>query len=537
MLPHAWWNFVPCKTDLSQPLQHLTKHRQTTTTMLRTTRSLQRFGDRVSVVACRQLQQTRRWYSQDSDKIEIAKTEEVVEDQIVPDVDPSLSPRLLHPFLLIHDASKFATDFLTVEGSGKREFEDREKFRVSAVVSSTQGLRTKVSDLKDRVVSVDKVEAHFAANKGDALSQLYSQAKTASLPELKKLCNSVDSNAVLGDQYGTLANYKKLRKGRALAVVAQEIIFRYQKLTEEAGEILDTEPLFHLVGYVYTVATEDVRYTTQAADALFWTVCKSGNLEDITTVATMMGGMQSRPSDQTVSEALAPALRPLTKIRDVDEKTAEVIGLFPLRPTFTTDVPAKLAPVLFGLCSRLDEFVSAFNIVRHMKPKASRDEVFAESASAMLKAVVRCTKNEVSARGPEQDELFFRFEVNQPSQAAMANMFAVARFLRLTGQQEFPQKAVETALLQCAREGNVAGLNRVMTWTDKVSKRTTERVLELFPFSQGMADEPLIPSIGISSMLQGVTYEGHVQFLESLKQATEAKELVAEIEAQLKSID
>ncbi|KAG5365712.1 hypothetical protein CJU89_0102 [Yarrowia sp. B02] len=452
-------------------------------------------------------------------------------------VTPDTTLRSLHPFLLIHDGLKFSTNFLTVETeSGKRDYEDREKYRSSMLTKIRETHTHKVKDVKNRKVSVAKLEKAFADAKTDNLVKLHRKAQNASLEELKALCYTIDSNEVLGDKYATLSNYGVIRKGAALSVVAQNIISRYQKLTEEAGVPLDADPLFKLVGYVYGRATEDERYTAEAADELFWAACKTGNMEDIIAVATMMKGMNARPSDHTVSEVLAPALRPLTKIPDVDEKTAEVISLFALRPVFMEDVSPKLASVMFGLCSRMDEFVSAFNNVRR-KPFDNRVAVLEEAAPAMIKAIVRCTKNEATAKGPEQDDIFVRFEVNRPHHQAMANMFSVARFLRASHNSAFPQKAVEAALVQCAKEGNIAGLNKVILWTETISKRTTERVLALFPYAHGMAEEPLAPSIGISSMFQETSYVGHVKFLESLKQMTEAKELVPEIDEKLKSID
>ncbi|KAG5357637.1 hypothetical protein CJU90_6477 [Yarrowia sp. C11] len=367
--------------------------------------------------------------------------------------------------------------------------------------------------------------------------RLHERVKTATLEELKYICDNIDSDDIMGNAYATLPHYQHARKSTALSVVAQMIIFRYQKLTEEAGEPLDANPLFKLVGYIHARATNDISFPSEAADALFWTACKSGTLQDITTVATVLTAMNTRPSDYTVSEVLAPALRPITKIRDVDQKTAEVINLFALRPVFCQNIPPKMATIMFGLCSRMDEFVSAFNHVRRVKHYNKRNIVLEEAAPAMIKAIVRCTKNEATAHGPDQDDIFIRFEVTRPHHQAMANMFSLARLLRHSENSSFPQKAIEAALVECAKEGNIAGLNKVLLWTNKISKRTTEKVLALFPYAHGMAEEPLAPSIGISSMLQETSYVGHVKFLESLKQMTEAKDLIPEIDDKLKSID
>ncbi|RDW23968.1 hypothetical protein B0I71DRAFT_122923 [Yarrowia lipolytica] len=451
---------------------------------------------------------------------------------------PETTLRSLHPFLRVHDSTKFSANFLTVETeSGKRDFEDREKYRTSVALRRSETPREKIKDIQNRKQYVEGLDKLFGKTKPDNLVKLHQAVKTASLAELKDICNKIDSDAVLGDTYAALPNYQHVRKGAALSVVAQNIIFRYQKLTEEAGEPLDADPLFKLVGYIYARATNDVSFSAEAADALFWATCKSGTIEDITAVATMLAGMNTRPSDYTVSEVLAPALRPLTKIPDVNEKTAEVISLFALRPVFCQDIPPKMATIMFGLCSRMDEFVSAFNNVRRVESFKNRHAVFEEAAPAMIKAIVRCTKNEVTAKGPEQDDIFVRFEVTRPHHQAMANMFSLARLLRHSENSSFPQKAIETALVQCAKEGNIAGLNKVLSWTDLISKRATERVLALFPYAHGMAEEPLTPSIGISSMFQETSYVGHVKFLESLKKKTEAKELISEIDEKLESID
>lgn len=451
---------------------------------------------------------------------------------------PDTTLRSLHPFLKVHDGTKFSANFLTIETeSGKRDFEDREKYRASVAQRRSETPREKIKDIQQRKLYVEGLDKLFAKTKADSLVKLHQKVQTASLAELKDICNNIDSDEVLGDQYTALSNYGHIRKGAALSVVAQNIIFKYQKLTEEAGEPLDADPLFKLVGYIYGRATNDVSFSAEAGDALFWAACKSGTVEDITAVATMLAGMNSRPSNYTVSEVLAPALRPLTKIPDVDEKTAEVISLFALRPTFCQNITPKMATIMFGLCSRMDEFVSAFNIVRRVKAYKDRHLVLKEAAPAMIKAIVRCTKNEATAHGPEQDDIFVRFEVTRPHHQAMANMFALARLLRHSENSAFPQKAVEAALVQCAKEGNIAGLNKVLSWTDNIGKRTTERVLALFPYAHGMAEEPLTPSIGISSMFQETSYVGHVKFLESLREKTAAKELVAEIDEKLKSID
>lgn len=446
--------------------------------------------------------------------------------------------RTLHPFLKIHDATRFATNFLTVETeSGRRDFEDREKFRDSVAAKSLEQTRLRIRSIQSRTLYMEGLDQLFAKAESDGLIKLHEKTKTASLEELKEICNNINTNAVLGDQYSGLPNYSQYRKSDVLSVLVQNIIFRYQKLTVEAGEPLDADPLFKLVAYVYGKATEDVKFTGEAADALLWAACNSGTIDDIIAVVSTIDGMGATPSTYTVSEALVPALRPLAKIRDVEEKVAYVISLAALRTTFCKDPCPKTTRLMFQLCSRLDEFASAFKIAKQVHGKKdNRPKRYEEAASAMLKAAVRCTKNEAKATA-EQDDIFVRFEVTRPYHQAMANMFVVARFLRHVPNASLPQDAVETALVLCAREGNVVGLNKVLSWTDTVSKKTTERVLALFPYAHGMAEEPMSPSIDLSSMFQETSYVGHINFLEELKQKTEDKSTVAEIDEKLNSIN